>query len=74
MKPELFQTYMDAYPNINRDGTANQWKPSKKYKEAFNTGELFGHLERAYRTLEDVFAMRMPSFAIAPHMPAPGFL
>lgn len=44
--PKLFQTYINAYSNINSESAANRWKPSKKYKEAFRTGELFDSLRR----------------------------
>jgi hypothetical protein len=50
-KSNLFQTYMTAYPNIVRDGAANQWKPSKKYKALFNTREIFVCLQGSFPEL-----------------------
>jgi hypothetical protein len=44
-KPELFPVYLEAYPNIEREGSINQWKPSNKYRDVFHTGKLFDCLE-----------------------------
>ena len=50
-KPELFDIYIQAYPNINDHGSPSQWKLSPKYRDMFNTGELFGSLKKSLPSL-----------------------
>ncbi len=61
MKPELFDIYIQAYPNINDDANPRRWKPSQEFRDKFNTGKLFRSLKQSLpslaQTLTDAYAI-----------------
>jgi hypothetical protein len=54
-KPELSEVFDTAYPNAGDDASPKRWRPSKEYKEKFNTGALFSEPGEVWIYLRAVY-------------------
>jgi len=54
-KPELSKVFDNAYPNAGDDASPKQWRPSREYKEKFNTGTLFSEPGEVWIYLRSIY-------------------
>lgn len=55
--PELTQFFNEAYPHINDDNHAQQFRPSNKYRQEFSSSQLFSGDSSALQTLGSLYEL-----------------